>query len=489
LAAAAAVVTLVYALAPRHREAPPPPGGAARADAMTLAVLPLQNLSGDPAQEFFADGMTEALITDLAKIEALRVISRASVMLYKGSRRPVTDVGRELGAAWILEGSIARDPERVRITATLVEARDGARRWTESYDRELKDVLTLQSDVASTVARAVHAALTPADETRLAARRTLRPEAHEAYLHGRAAWNKRTKEGFEDAIRFFEQAVASDPRYPEAYAGLADSYNFLGAYDRTPRNALARARRAAERAVALDGTLAETHTSLAWARFRADWDWPGAELSFKRALALNPGYATAHQWYASFLSTLGRHDEAIAESRRSLSLDPQSPIMHRSLAVVYYLARRYAEAEGEARQALGLEPESPAGQLTLARIRAARGDVLGAIAACEKIPEGRRTDDFAAFLGYFQARAGRRPEALAALERMRAAAREGRATAHDRALLHLGLGEHDAALEALGDSVDERSPFVLGLSTQPILDPLRGDARFQALVRRVGLPS
>jgi tetratricopeptide (TPR) repeat protein len=349
-------------------------------------------------------------------------------------------------------------------------------------------VLNLQSEVAGRIARAVNVALSPASQARLQRDRPVNPDAYIPYLRGRFAWNQRTQAGFESALRFFEQAVAADPQYAAAYTGLADTYSFLGAYEGASREGLKKASAAARRAVELDGNLAEAHTSLAWMRFRAGWDWAGAEASFRRAIELNPGYATARQWYASFLSTLGRHSEAVPEARHALDIDPLSPVMHRTLAVVYLTARRFDEAEVSAREALAIDPQVPAAHLTLARILCAKGDAPGAVLAAEQVPPPSRNTDFAAYMGYFHARAGHKAQAQEVLVRLRREASEGRATAHSRALVYTGLGEIEAALGALEEAVKERSPFVLGLKTHPVLDPLRAEARFQALIQAVGLP-
>jgi len=495
-----ALATVVLGLMLARRMIPPAPAvsspaapsasptASTQATGVSIAVLPLQNLSGDPKQEYFADGMTEELIASLAKIDTLRVISRTSAMQFKGAHKPLPDIARELRVSWVVEGSVVRDGSRVRVIAQLVDAASDQHVWAETYDRQIKDIFNIQTEVAGRIARAVNVALTPASQARLERRRALDPDAYIPYLRGRYAWNQRTQDGFESALRFFEQAVAADPGYAEAYAGLADTYSFLGAYEGASRDGLKKASAAARRAVELDGTLAEAHTSLAWMRFRAGWDWAGAEASFHRAIELNPGYATARQWYASFLSTLGRHGEAVPEARRALDLDPLSPVMHRSLAVVYLFARQLDEAEASARQAIELDPQVPTAHLTLARVLSAKGDVAGAIAAAERVPPDRRNTDYAAYLGYFYGRGGQKARGQEELGRLRKESSEGRATAHNRALVHLGLGDLEAAMAALQDAVKERSPFVLGLKTQPILDPLRADARFPALVQAVGLP-
>ena len=495
LVGAAATVALGFLLAGRLQRGPTPPDvqptasprPSAASRATAIAVLPLQNLSGDPKQEFFADGLTEQLITDLAQIEALRVISRTSAMRYKGGGKPLREIAEELGVGWIVEGSVLKDGARVRVIAQLIEAGTDQHVWTDTYDRRVGDLLAVQADITRAIARAVNVAVTPAVQARAERRRPVVPEAYIAYLRGRYEWNRRTQQSLQSAVRYFEQAIAADPGYAEAYAGLADTYNILGGYDGTHREGLRRASAAARRAVELDGELAEAHTSLAWMRYRAGWDWEGAEQSFKRALELNPGYATAHQWYSSFLASLGRHAEALPAAKRAVDLDPLSPVMHRSLGVVHLLARRYAEAEASVDRALQLDPDVPVAHFTRARIRAARGDWRGAMEAAQRVPRESWSPDSVALVAYLQARMGDPSPARRLLKELAEASAQGRNTAHNRALLHLGLEEKEAALDALDAAVKERSPFVTGLKTQPFLDPLRDHPRFTALLQAVRL--
>jgi TolB-like protein/Tfp pilus assembly protein PilF len=461
----------------------------------SLAVLPLQNLSGDPQQEYFADGMTEALITSLAKIRGLRVISRTSVMRYKGSKQSLREIASELGVESLVEGSVSHAGSRVRVIAQLIDAVSDEHLWTESYDRELRDVLALQAEVAGAIARQVNVVLAAGEQGRLAPSGSVNPDAFGFYLKGRHAWNRRTEEGFQSAIRYFTQALGEDPKYAAAWAGLADTYSLLAGFPGSgyaaeamaPEEAIALAKSAAEKALALDDGVAEAHTSLAWVRFRHDWDFAAAERSFKKALELNPGYATAHQWYAIFLAELGRHEQALPEAHLALDSDPLSPLMHRTLARVHYLARRSEEAEAEAREAIELDPAAPASRLLLAQILISRGDAQGAIEAGEGVAAAQRNDEALAVLGFAYARAGQRARAAQALVPPEGAGRRPLAP-HHRALLHVALGENDAAFRALAAAVEQRSGYVVTLKTHPLLDPLRSDSRFPALLRRVGLP-
>jgi TolB-like protein/tetratricopeptide (TPR) repeat protein len=461
----------------------------------SLAVLPLQNLSADPQQDYFSDGMTEALISSLAKIRGLRVISRTSVMQYKGSKKPLREIAAELGVAALVEGSVMRDGSRVRITAQLIDAASDEHLWTESYDRDVRDVLALQSDVAGAIARQVNVVLSSGEQGRLAPRGTVNPEAFGFYLKGRHAWNRRTEDGFESAIRYFTQSIGEDAKYAAAWAGLADTYSLLAGFPGTgftqaslpPEEAMALAKSAAEKAIALDDGVAEAHTSLAWVQFRHTWNFAEAERSFQKALELNPGYATAHQWYAVYLGELGRHEEALPEARRALDADPLSPLMHRTLARIHYLARRSDDAESEAREAIELDPASLASQLLLMQILCSRGDFQGAIEIGERVPLAQRNDEAFSLLGYAYACMGQKGRAQDLMKTLLAPARPRRLAPHHLALLHVGLGENDAALRALATAVEQRSGFAVGLKTQPLLDPLRAEPRFQALLRRVGL--
>jgi TolB-like protein len=303
-----------------------------------IAVLPLTNLSGDPQQEYFADGMTEALISDLAQIPGLRVTSRTSSMYYKGLRKPLPDVAQELGVDLVLEGSVARSGDRVRVTAQLIDAARDQHVWARTYDQRARDVLSLQGQIASAVALEVRGALTASQQSRFVTRAQVDPAVYDLYLKGRYAWNQRTQSGFQEAIRYFDEAIRRDPSFALAYAGLSDAYGLLGGVpDRAESNA--RAKAAAERALALDDTLAEAHTSLAAHLHRNELRPAAAERQFRRAIELNPGYATAHQWYAILLAEEGREQEAAGHAQRAVTLDPLSGVMHQTLALLRQTVR------------------------------------------------------------------------------------------------------------------------------------------------------
>ncbi len=311
----------------------------------SIAVMPLQNLSGDPEQEYFADGLTDELITDLGKISSLRVISQTSVMRYKGTRKPLPEIARELNVDAVVEGTVERSGSRVRITADLLYAPTDQHLWAEVYESDLQDVLTLQDEVASAIASQIQTRLTPQERARFTHARPVNPEAHDAYLKGLYFWNLRTEQNLKKGIEYFQQAIEKDPAYALAYVGLADSYIVLGEHGAmASRDAFPRAKAASRKALELDETLGEAHTSLGAAKADYDWDWAGAEEEFKRGIALNPNYATGHHWYADYLSAMGRHKEAIAEIERAQELDPLSFMIDTAVGNLFFFARRYDEA-------------------------------------------------------------------------------------------------------------------------------------------------
>lgn len=321
----------------------------------SIAVLPLENLSGDPQQEYFADGMTEVLITDLGKVSALRVISRTSVMRYKRTHKSMPEIARELNVDAIVEGTIFRSGDRVRITANLLDARHDRHLWAGTYESNLRDILLVQGDAARTIVGAIKVKVAPQEHVALISSRPVNPEAQDAYLLGRYQWDRRTEESLQRAREYFEKAIAIDPQYAAAYAGLADSYTVLGDNGlRRPKDVFPQAKAAATKALQLDPSLAEAHTSLASVMKAYEWNWQGAEKEFRRAIELNPNYSTAHQFHGELLECVGRYDDAVAELKRARDLDPFAPRVHAVLAWVLYLARRRYD-EGIAETQRGLE--------------------------------------------------------------------------------------------------------------------------------------
>ncbi len=455
----------------------------------SLAVLPLENLSRDPEQDYFADGLTEALITDLSKIGALRVISRTSVMHYKGTKKTLPEVARELNVDGVIEGSVQRSGERVRITAQLIHAPTDTHLWAESYERELRDVLALEDDVARAIAREIKVNLTPQAEARLTGAHPVNVEAHDDYLKGRFFWNQRTPEGLKKAIEYFRQALERDPKYAAAYAGIADAYYLLPSFtDVAPREAWPKAREAAQKALELDDTLAEAHTSLASIKCYQDWDWDGAGREFERAIELNPNYANAHLWYGRYLAALARHDKAIAEIKRAQEIDPFSPTISGNLATAYYVARRYDQAIQESQKAIELAPNFPDSHLLLGSAYREKRNYREALAELQEAVKLSRDNRRAlATLAYTYAVSGKKGEARTILGQLRREAKQHYVSPFHLAAVYVGLGENDHAFEMLRQAYEEHSEFLIFVNVTPIFDRVRSDPRFQDLLRRVGL--
>jgi len=454
----------------------------------TVAVLPLENLSGDSAQEYFTDGMTEALITDLAKLGAVRVISRNSAMRFKGTRKPIREVARELRVDAVVTGTVLRAGERVRITAQLIHADSDRHLWADSYDGDLRDILTLQADVARAIARGIQGKLAVRDTVRPGPA-ALPPEAHEAYLRGRHHWNRRTDEDLTKSVDYFRKAVELAPSYPAAYAGLADAYGLLGSFNVLPaQEAFPKAKEAAMKAIQMDDSLAESHTSLAWVRFRFDWDWAGAEKGFQRAMELNPSYATAHHWYADLLTSLGRHQEAMREIQQARRLDPLSVIINRDVAWHHYFARRYDEAIEQLRKTLEFERNFAPAYTLLGRAYERKGRHAEAVAALER---ARALSPASAvtltMLASTYGAAGNTQAARKLLRQVQEESKKRYIPSYYLAAAHLGLGEKEQALASLEKAFQEHSDLVTLLKVDPRLDPLRSEPRFQELVRRLGL--
>ena len=459
----------------------------------SLAVLPLENLSRDPDEEYFADSMTEAIITDLAKINALRVVSRTSVMRYKRTQKPLPEIAKELNVDAIVEGSVQRAGNRVRITAQLIHAATDQHLWAEAYERDLRDVLVLQDEVARNIAQQVRVKLTPEENIRLSSGRPVDPEAYQLYVKGRYFWAKRNQESFNRAISYFREAIDRDPSYAAPYSGLADCYVLFGSsFDvggHPPSEVQPKAKAAALKALELDSSLADAHNSLAYVKLNYDWDWSGAEAEFKRSLELNPGYAHGHHWYAHLLFSSGRRDEALAESTRSLELDPLSPILVVHLGWHYLYTRQHDRALDQLAKALELEP-------SYALAHWYRG-----LAYEEKkmYPEALReltkTKDLLpgnlavqSDIGHVYAVSGNKSEAEKTIARLKQESTRTYVNLYELALIYIGLGQNDQAFDWLEKAYRERSDQLIYLKVDPRLDPIRSDSRFADLVRRVGIP-
>jgi len=464
---------------------------AATAPIRSIAVLPLDDLGGDPDQIFFADGMTDLLISNLARIKALKVISRTSAMHYRGLGKPVTVAARELGVEAVVEGAVLRADNRVRVTARLVDAVRDNLLWAGTYERELGDVLALQSEVAREIVAHIAVELTPQEHARLEdAGRRIDPEVYEAYLKGRYFWHRRTSETVQQGLGCFEEAVRLDPSYAPAHAGIADSYIVDGGryLDVSPSVAYSKARAAAQRAIELEETLAEAHTSLAAVLTDCDWEWGGADREYRRSIELNPNYATAHSWYAEHLSRMGRHDEAVEKAQRALELDPVSIFSSMLVAWILYFARRYDDAIRQAEKTLELDADYATALRIVGWAYEERGRFEEAIAVHRKACQ--LTDNrpnFTAQLGRAYAVAGRSFEARRVLSDLTKAAESGYVSALDIAIIYTALGNPARAFEWLERAFDERSDHLPYLGVNPRLDPLREDPRFHDLLRRMGL--
>jgi TolB-like protein/Tfp pilus assembly protein PilF len=465
-------------------------GGEAAPRITSLAVLPLTNLMNDPEQDYFVDGMHEALTAELSKISALKVIARTSTMRYKHTRLPAREIARELRVDGLIEGSVLREGNQVRITVQLIHAPTDRHLWAQSFDREFRSILVLYSDVARAIASEIRISVTPEERRSFAvAGSAENPEAYQTYLRGRYHWNRRTEEDFRKAIEHFNRAIELDPRYPPAFTGLADSYSLLGTYEvLPPREAYSRAKAAAVKALEMDARNAEAHTSLAWVRFRYDWDWVGAEQSFRRAIELNPNYATAHHWYARFLAAMGRFAEAEASARRAHELDPLSPIINTVLGEVFLFSRRYDEAIRQLETTLELDSSFAYGVNKLAHAYALKGMYPQAIATSRKassLPGARPW--FLAELGYVYALAGRERDAWRILKELEELSKRRYVSAYTVAHVYIGLGDRQHALDWLERAYEERSSLLTEF-TDPLFDGLREDPQFKDLIRRMNFP-
>jgi adenylate cyclase len=451
----------------------------------SIAVLPFENLSHDPDNAYFADGIQEEILARLAKIADLKVISRTSTQHYKSSPDNLPQIAKRLGVANILEGSVQKSADKVRVNVELIRAATDAHLWADTFDRKLTDVFAIESEVARTIADTLQAKLTGAERNAIAARPTESTEAYQLYLKGRYFWNEWSPEASQKAIEYFQQAIDKDPGYALAYAGLADTYiSQVWFGEVAPRVAVPKAKAAAMKALEIDDGLAEAHVSLGFANCTYDWDWPAAATHFERALALSPGYATAHSWYALYLTALGRSDEALTEAKRAFDLDPASPGMNQSMGIQLLYARRFDEAIEQFRKALEMDYHDA--HVGLGTAYAAKGMYREALVEFGKYSElNRGTPRSIASLGYAHARLNERGEALRALDQLMVLSNQRYVSAGSFALVYIGLGEKDQAFAWLEKAYEDRSPGLPYLKVNPLFDPLRSDPRFEALVAKV----
>jgi TolB-like protein/Tfp pilus assembly protein PilF len=458
-----------------------PPTGIVPGTIRSLAVLPLDNLSGDPQQEYFADGMTEALITDLGQIAALRVISRTSVMRYKGTKKTLPEIARELAVDAVAEGSVMREGNRVRISAQLIEGKSDRHLWARSYDRDLTSVLALQGEVAQAIANEIQIKMTPEEQARLARDRPVNPEAHELVLRG--TYSMYGGDSYK-AIDDFQQAIEKDPSYALAHAALALGYNLLGDHEGVPSTeTFTRAKAAASKALELDDALAEGHAEFAYAVSCLDWDWATAEKEFKRALELNPNSDLILAGYALYLARVGRLREAISVAKRQLEVDPLQVGANIHAAIIYYEARQYDQALKQIRKAFELDPKANA-HWTLGVIYREKGIYGEAVREFQQLGDNPYV---LSHMGNAYARAGQVTEARETVARLKERVGKQNVT-YGIALVYAGLGEKDEAFAWLEKAYKERDKGLTFLKVDQCLDPLRSDPRFQDLLCRVGLP-
>ncbi len=457
----------------------------------SVAVLPFDNFSGDPEQQYFADGMTEALIAELGQIRDLRVPSRTSVMLYKRAKKPLRQIAKELTVDALLEGSVTRSGERVEITVQLLDGLRDQHLWGGTYDRDFRDVLALQHELARAITAELKISFSPQEQQHLKSSAPVNADAYAAYLRGRYYWYKRTIEGFQKSIQYYEQAVAADPNYAPAYAGLADAYALLGSSPNDglpPYEAMPKAKAAAQKALQLNDGLAEAHASLAHINMVYDWNWTSAEKEFKQAIELNPNYAGAHEWYAEFLAARGRESEALSEMKRARDADPLLVLMHAAVAEALYYSRRYDDVISQCQQTLELDPDYPLAHFHLGRAYMGKNMYPEAIAEYQKAQASLgETPAILMAIGYANAKAGDRAAARKALEELRAQSKRRYVPALYFAAIYTGLGDSDAGLLWLEKAYREHSEYLIYLNVDPMADTLRASPRFQAILRKIGI--
>jgi len=469
----------------------PSVNGGSKSPDKSIAVLPFENLSRDPDNAYFTEGVQEEILTRLAKVADLRVIARTSTERYKSSPENLPQIATQLGVAHILEGSVQKAAEQVRVSVQLINASTQTHLWAETYDRKLTDIFAVESDIAKTIADTLRAKLSDPEQHAITARPTENAEAYQLYLKGRYFWNKRTGADLKKAIDYFHQAIGIDPNYALAYAGLADAYGLLSGYGAaSPKDSLPQAKAAAKKALELDNTLGEAHASLAQVLFAYDFNFAEANRAFRRAIELNPNYATAHQWYGQGgLAPLGQFEDAVAEMKRALELDPLSVIINADLGSVLCSARRYDAAIEQLRKTVEMDPRFYYAHWNLGQALEVKGLVEEAIVEYQKAIALDDDPLSPGLLAHLYAKLGKKDEARQLLERLREASQRRYVTPYIFAIIHLGLGEKEQAIGFLERTYEDRDGYnLVFIKVDPFLDPLRGDARFEALVTKVFAP-
>ncbi len=456
----------------------------------SIAVLPFTNLSADKEQDYFCDGMAEEIINALTHVEGLRVVARTSAFVFKDRREDIREIGKKLNVEALLEGSVRKAGNRLRITAQLINVADGYHLWSEKYDQDMEDIFAIQDEISLAIVNKLKLKLLGGEKAKLVKRHTEDLDAYNLYLKGRYFWNKRTEEGFQKSLECFWQAIEKDPTYALAYAGIADCYDLLGWYGYLPpKEAFPRAKAAAEKALEMDNALAEAHTSLAGASEFYDWDWLAAEREYKRAIELNPSHATAHHWYAEFLSHMGRHEESTAEAKRALEIDPLSLIINALVGWLFYEARQYDRAIEQLQKTLEMEPSFIVAHFFLAFPYVQKAMYNEAIAEVQKAMDlsGRGIPLFLAQLGAIYSYSGKRDEANKVLDELHELSKQRNVSPFYVALIHVGLGQKNQAFEWLEKAYEDRDHWLESLKVDPMLDSVRSDPRFTELLKKMGL--
>jgi DNA-binding winged helix-turn-helix (wHTH) protein/TolB-like protein/Flp pilus assembly protein TadD len=478
-------LTLLYSRSSGSLNPPAP-----TSEVRKLAVLPFKSIGSDSEDDYLRLGIVDAVIARLSNVKRITVRPTSAVLKYAASEQDPLAAGRELAVDAVLNGSVQKAGDRIRVVVQLVNVREGSALWGETFDEKFADIFTVQDRISEHVANALTLSLSKAERERLTRAETNSPEAYQLYLKGRYYWNKRTQETVKRAIDYFQQAIDRDPNYALAYAGIADSYIILGVYSALPaREAFTKAKAMAERALQLDGSLPEAHTALGYVRFRYEWNWSGAEEEYQRAIELNPNYATAYQWAALNLAAIGRQDEAISQMRRAEELDPVSLIINSNTEWVLYLARRNDEAITHCQKTLDIDPSFFATHKYLGLLYMKKGMYEQAIAEYQKARDLSVDDPhIIALIGHCYALAGKVERARAALRELQELAKRKYVQPYSIAMIYTGLGEKDQALAWLEKAYDDRSSYMVYLKVEPIFDSLHSDPRFVDLIRRVGLP-
>jgi TolB-like protein/Flp pilus assembly protein TadD len=454
----------------------------------SIAVLPFDNLSRDPDNAYFTEGVQDEILTRLAKVADLKVISRTSTQQFKSVPEDLPRIAKQLGVAHVLEGSVQRANDQIRVNVQLINALTDAHLWAETFDRKLTDIFAVESEIAKTIADTLQAKLSGAEQHAIAARPTVNTEAHQLYLKGRFFWNKRTGNDLKKSIDYFQQAITADPNYALAYAGIADAYVFLPGYNAgTPQDCYPKAMAAAKKALELDDTLAEAHTTLALAIWYYDFDFSQANREFQRALELNPNYAIAHQQYGNnTLSALGRFEDAIAEGKRAVELDPLSLVINADLGTDYYFSRRYEEAITQLRKTLEMDPGFYYAYVNLGWALEAKGNLDEAISEYQKA-RALNDDPFVlGLLGHAYASSGNQTEAIKILEQLKQLSRQRYVSAYSFVVVYIGLGNKEEALHWLEQGYQDRAGNDIGwIRVDSLVDPLRGDPRFEAIAEKI----